>query len=279
MSFVLEPIVPAPELAPVRHFDGESVEARPTSRVNLRAKRPPLVDARTVLASATLDEIPSDARASLRDVAHWMENFLNRPHPMLGRSGEVCPWTKRTLDLGKLLLAPIASDEPVEVDEVMDWLRGEFLRTQPTKGPDAAFRSIVAVFHRLDPAEAAAFMVATHQRLKPAFLDGGLMLGEFYPTCDKPGLRNQSFRPLRAPVPLLVIRQMVEPDVEFLLERDEFVEAYLRSLRGRGRERLLRVLEQRPASVEAKRIPGLQALAEEYRDSVPPSRRSFPPTR
>jgi hypothetical protein len=259
------------------HGTSGAVEPRPVSRVNPRSSAAPLIDARAVLEGMGLDALPSDAWKPLRDVAQWMDDFLNHPHPMLGRSGEVCPWTKRTLDLGKLMLAAIATDDPVEVDSVMHSLREEFLSTEPTKGADAAFRSIVAVFYRLDAEREAAFIIATHQRLKPAFLDCGLMLGEFYPACQKAGLRNPNFRPLRAPVPLLVIRQMVEPDVEFLLDRDEFVAAYLRSLRGRGRDRLLRVLEQRPASVAPERIPILVGLAEEYRDSSPPSRRSQAP--
>jgi len=235
-----------------------------------------LIDARDVLAGTRLDGLPVDAHRPLLDVACWLEDFLNRPHPLLGRSGEVCPWTRRTLDLGKLLLAPIATDEPAEVDRILYALLDEFSSTEPTNGADAAFRSIVSIFHRIAPRHAAEFIVATHARLKPAFLDRGLMLGEFYPTCRKPGLRNPEFRPLRAPVPLLVIRQMVEPDVEFLLDRDEFVEAYLRTHRGRGRERLVRVLEQQPGTVAPERLPALFELADRFRDSVPPSRRSAP---
>jgi hypothetical protein len=254
-----------------------STETHPASGVSLRLPtNVPLIDARSVLTKRSVDEFPDEAWKQLRNVAQWFEDFLNRAHPLLGRSGEVCPWTKRTLDLGKLLLAPIASDSPAEVDDILRSLRKEFLSTEPTKGPDAGFRSIVAVFHRLERASESAFIVATHERLKPEFLDCGLMLGEFYPTCPKPGLRSSEFRPLRSPVPLLVIRQMVEPDIEFLLDRDEFVGAYLRTHRGRGRERLLRVLEQRPASVAPERIPNLLTLADEYRDSIPPSRRSSP---
>lgn len=236
-----------------------------------------LYDARTVLSKQPLAETSSDAAAALRQVAGWMEEFLNRPHPMLGRSGEVCPWTRRALDIGKLLLAPIASDDPAEVDAIMLTLLERFVSTEPTRGADAAFRSIVCVFHRLDAENEASFTVAAHTRLKPSFLDRGLMLGEFYAACQKPGLRNPAFRPLRSPVPLLVIRQMVEPDVEFLLDRDEFLRAYLRAHGGRGSERLLRVLDQSPSAVASERLPGLIRMAEEYRDSMPPSRRSVLP--
>lgn len=90
------------------------------------------------------------------------------------------------------------------------------------------------------------------------------MLGEFYPTCDKPGLRSKSYRPLRSPVPLLVVRQMIEPDIEFLLDKDEFAEAYLRVHRRRGLERLTRILEQRPAVLPPARVEELARVASRY---------------
>jgi len=219
-------------------------------------------DAQEVLAEPEHRTV--DGWGAMREVAAWLDHYVSKPHVALGRSGEICPWTRRTIDLGKLELVAIASTDVAEVQEILRSLLGRFVSTEPKEGSDAAFRSLVAVFHRLDPESAAEFMVTVHARSKPAFLDRGLMLGEFYPTCDKPGLRNPSFRPLRSPIPLLVIRQMVEPDIEFLLDKDEFVEAYLRACRRRGLERLLRLLEQRPPSV-AGRVDALARIAHAHR--------------
>lgn len=229
-------------------------------------------DARDVLAEPA--QRPLDGWGAMREVASWLDRYVSKPHAALGRSGEICPWTRRTIDLGKLELVPIASTDSAEVEEILRVLLARFVSTEPTEGSDAAFRSLVAVFHRVDPASAAEFMITVHARSKPAFLDRGLMLGEFYPTCEKPGLRNPDFRPLRSPIPLLVIRQMVEPDIEFLLDKDEFVEAYLRACRRRGLERLLRLLEQRPASL-AGRADALVRIANAHRHlstRPPPSR-------
>lgn len=224
-----------------------------------------------------MEELANDAQTALREVASWLENHVSRPHPALGRSGEVCPWTRRTIDLGKLLLTPVPSDDAAVVDAIVLTLLRRFLKLEPTKGVDASFRSMIGVFHRLDPEKAASFLVATHTRLKPAFLERGLMLGEFFPTNDKPGLRNPSFKALRSPIPLLVVRMMVEADVEFLLDRDEFVEAYLRTHRSRGLERLMRVLAVGPQSLTPERIAHLSSRVEQYRayltatGSIPPT--------
>ena len=239
-------------------------EVRPVSRVEYSRQVLAFYDVRAILSGKAV-AMSSDAAVALRSVAEWLDGYISRPHHGLGRSGEVCPWTRRTIDLGRLELVPISSTDGAEVDAILETLKDRFVSAESPKTTDVGFRSIVAVFHRLDPAAAAEFIVAAHARSKPAFLDRGLMLGEFYPTCDKPGLRNPTFRPLRSPVPLLVVRQMVEPDIEFLLDKDEFVESYLRIHRGRGLERLLRITEQRPSSLSNERIAELERLAKNHR--------------
>ena len=176
-------------------------------------------------------------------------------------------------DLGTLLLAPIASDDAAEVDGIVLGLLEKFSSTEPTRGADAAFRSIVAVFHRLNPETDAAFIVATHTRLKPAFLDRGLMLGEFYPTCPKPGLRNPDFRPLRSPVPLLVIRQMA-PDVE--LSSIE-TNSWRRTASSRGQAGTSRASRPETCSGLA-RTHSRPCRPRGGTDSIPPSRRPEPAT-
>jgi hypothetical protein len=48
-----------------------------------------------------------------------------------------------------------------------------------------------------------------------------------YPRCEQSGLWNEEFRPLRAPVPLLAIRQMVSSDLPFLFDTASHLAAYL----------------------------------------------------
>jgi hypothetical protein len=125
---------------------------------------------------------------------------------------------------------------------------------QSLKSPDAldTFRAIVVVFPALLPAAGAQFVVETHRRLKPMFLQHRMMLGEFYPGCPKPGLHNPDFRPLQAPHPLLVIRAMVEADLWFLTDKDEFVEAYLDAFGERGRNNLRQLLREPGQALDAE---------------------------
>jgi hypothetical protein len=62
--------------------------------------------------------------------------------------------------------------------------------------------------------------------LKDSFVEQGLMIGQFHPKCDQPGLWNDDFRPLRSPIPLLAIRIMVPGDLPFLTGSDVHLAAY-----------------------------------------------------
>ena len=53
------------------------------------------------------------------------------------------------------------------------------------------------------------------------------MIGLFEPHSNDKGLINPDFRPLRAPVPLLAIRSLVENDAPFVLRNPRLAPIYL----------------------------------------------------
>jgi hypothetical protein len=116
----------------------------------------------------------------------------------------------------------------------------------------------VIVFAGLDPAEAPDYINGLHHRLKPSFVASGMMLGEFFHSCEKPGLRNPEFRPLRSPLPLLVIRPMVRQDIVFLSDRMEFIRAYLGVHQQAGCQEILSSLAKNEARID--RDTGLRLL-------------------
>jgi hypothetical protein len=117
---------------------------------------------------------------------------------------------------------------------------------QPTSGREAMLKTIVVLFTGLPPDEVPAIINGLHARLKPHFVREGLMLGEFFSKCEKEGLRNPSFRPLRSETPLIVIRSMVQTDIAFLANDAAFVSAYLRKFQASGVDEVFSLLEQRP---------------------------------
>jgi hypothetical protein len=190
--------------------------------------------------------------------ARWLDQYISRPDPAVGRSGDVCPWTRRTLQLGNLFLASVTETEPEAMNAHVLRLLAAFDSLAPQAGPLATFRAIVAVFPELSSQSAEQVIVASHSQLKPTFLRHQMMLGEFYPTCEKPGLHNPDFRPLRSDYPLLVIRAMVDADIAFLTDRDEFAEAYLDTFGARGAERILQLLEDSEGQLPPERAHALR---------------------
>jgi hypothetical protein len=86
------------------------------------------------------------------------------------------------------------------------------------------FRTIIVGFPNADDSAGHAALKRLQAQLKLYSFLRGLMIGRFHPQSEDPGLWNPHFRPLRAPLPMLAIRHMVENDAPFALRhqvRDE----------------------------------------------------------
>ena len=180
----------------------------------------------------------------LQQIARWSSDYLCKPSPEIGRPGVVCPWTPSAIKRETFWLTEMTTRDrsDQEVCEDMLSLIDSFNRATPTEGDKTQFKTIVAVFPDIHPENKVDEF---HALLKPAFLDAGLMLGEFYSHCQKPGLRNTRFRPLTSPLPLLVVREMVDFDIVFLADSQAYVNAYLKRHGAAGLETLERTLKNR----------------------------------
>jgi hypothetical protein len=168
--------------------------------------------------------------AALSQITAWAETFLCRPHARLGRAGDVCPYTKAALrhNLFWLTICRGAQLAPEDVYTQAMTYRDWFLELEPRHGKEAQFKTILMLFPDV-PVEDAPKIIDTVQRaLKPELVDKGLMVGQFHPQCPEPGLWNQDFRPLQAPVPLLAMRHMVLTDFPFLRKDERFISSYIR---------------------------------------------------
>lgn len=175
----------------------------------------------------------------LRNITGWLINFLAKPHPDLGRSGPVCPFLPRALQLQTIEMAVIRTQnlsDLNQIEEIVKHHRDVFLELEPCTGELALYKSILLLFPDLSKADFPV-IDQIQQRLKPFFVKEGLMIGEFHQQNESGGLHNPDFRPLQSPVPMLAIRFMVESDLPFLDRatdqsdlRIQYLEAYLRRL-------------------------------------------------
>ena len=174
-----------------------------------------------------------------------------------------------------LTLTRRAHENLSEAEQTFFRLKRYFLdEMPPTSGNGAQFKTIVVVFTGLPPDEVPSIINGLHVRLKPRFVDDGLMLGEFFSNCEKEGLRNPKFRPLRSETPLMVIRSMVQTDIAFLTDDAAFVRAYLSKFQANGVDEVLSLLEQRPHTPR-DRVAMLLSTVAEF--GGPPVEKDGPP--
>ena len=173
-------------------------------------------------------------------VLWWAENFLTNPHKDLGRAGPVCPFAGPSLERRLFWMTAIAGDQSdlraleQTVLGYRDWF--EELTVEPAD--DALYKTILILLPDVPNESCRAIIDATQKKLKPDFLKDHLMIGQFHPLCEEPGVQNPAFRPLKSPVPMLVIRSMTSGDIVFMKDDDgeynpNFLNTYLSTF-GRG---------------------------------------------
>jgi hypothetical protein len=190
-------------------------------------------------------ESSSPELSDLRQIAAWAVDFLNAPHPQLGRRGPVCPYTRPAMDNNSFLLAWAGGerDQPT-IESTVDRYRRWFLELQEQLDGtrERHLLTILVALPGIDRTDSGP-LDALQARLKDAFVRAGLMVGQFHPHCEQGGLWNEDFRPLQAPIPLLAIRQMVSSDLPFLLDSAGHLSAYLNrfapAIPGHGRRLLV----------------------------------------
>lgn len=172
-------------------------------------------------------------RDDIHTLVNWVDEYLCKPHPALGRSGPVCPFVPTALELGLLYVFIYPHvDLDTDIEEFRQIIlkdRDLFLETEPRTGNTAQFKSFLMLFPNLPSPKAHKKIDTVQASLQEAFCEKGLMVGEFHPgPPDKRGLWNERFRPLECPIPLIAIRHMVPTDILFLKDQSSLVAEYLR---------------------------------------------------
>lgn len=172
----------------------------------------------------------------LIEIMEWVKSFLGRPHPNLGRPGVVCPFVPHALKSNSIRLAVIRTKDlyPEQIEEIVSCYRDIFIDMEVKEQELAINKAFLLIFPDIHIEDASKLIDSVQQKLKPLFVESGLMIGEFHKRNESPGLHNPNFRPLRSPIPLLAIRFMVEADLPFLQNpadprlRIRYLEAYLK---------------------------------------------------
>lgn len=179
------------------------------------------------------DAVRTAESDALEATLHYLKGFISSPHPYLGREGDVCPFTKKSLELDAMRFAVFRGDHTMEeIVDAMQALLPEFHRMHPTDGTVKNYRALLLVFPHMTEAD-YALIDCSQKMLKGEFTQEGLMVGEFHSRSQAEGVRNPQFRPLRSPYPMLAIRHMTASDLIFLDGSPVHFGGYVSTLSGK----------------------------------------------
>ena len=204
--------------------------------------------------TASLDRLActDDDLQAVLTALEWARAFLASPHPDLGRKGPVCPYIRHSFD-ERLLHVTCRPDESCQSSDLVAAVRtthrwfAEIQRRTPEEIRHLV--TVLVVLPRIDRSSAEP-LNELHRVMKDEFVGQGLMIGQFHPACEAPGLWNPDFRPLRSPIPLLAIREMVSSDLPFLIgspmHANVYLERFARSIPAHTRRFLVEQLMEGP---------------------------------
>jgi hypothetical protein len=180
------------------------------------------------------------AQAALSELVAWLETYLMQGHPELGRTGAVCPFTRQAARLDTVRLA-ICTAGFREKDRVFALTRAGFaaLDDIPALPGMAHFRTVIIGFPNCADPAGIAMLQRVQKGHRFHSLARGRMIGLMHAESAAAGLWNADFRPLRAPLPILAIRHMVEHDAPFAARHPLLLLPYLAHFRLAGARRLI----------------------------------------
>jgi hypothetical protein len=177
-----------------------------------------------VLVWSAAEVSAGNVAPELTEILAWARSYLVSANPDLGRKGPVCPYTQPALQRDLFHLALAAGSD---LHEAVNGLRSWYETTGSAMPPaDRDLLTVLLVLPDLDRVDPTP-LDDLQRRAKDDFVADGLMIGQFHPACEAPGLWNPHFRPLRAPIPLLAIRKQVVFDLPFLMDEQNHLESYL----------------------------------------------------
>lgn len=176
----------------------------------------PAVLSRSDIENLAMRGVPQTAETTALELTmNFLRGFVGRGHPHLGRSGSVCPFAEAALT--KDLIRFQTYSGPMDKESIKAatlQLCDYFLKLSPTSGPDKISKVAILIFPTMERAD-YRLIDEMFVDLISGFHSQGLIVGQLHPGSEGPGIRNPEFRPLRSPVPMVVIRHLSPYDLIF----------------------------------------------------------------
>jgi hypothetical protein len=165
----------------------------------------------------------------------WLNDYIGKPHPELGRNGDICPFVRTALR--KQRMSFVVADHITQADraEIRSLLMFEAWRLLQHLDENDRFSELVTtniLFPELK-GEAESILHDVHSGTKSSLMRRGVMIAAFFPSYDKPAIYNDNFKLYKSPFPVLVVRPMALHDIMFLTGNSEAFGEYHRRFAAR----------------------------------------------
>ncbi len=148
----------------------------------------------------------------------WLNEYLSRGQENLGRTGNVCPFMRPSLNAGALIMETAIYDEKTDgVAELCHLMQQQIDRfsAMPCPKGKESIAALVTVMVGL-PEHQLVLLDEAQRRTRTYAVKQGYMLGQFHSRCAEPGVLNPAFPVSRSPEPLFAVRRMIVQDIMFL---------------------------------------------------------------
>jgi len=148
----------------------------------------------------------------------WLSEYIGKPHPELGRKGDVCPFVNASMRKQRIRLVVHDRMSRRCTRTIENGILSEAWRLSRTIQPTdrlAELTASVLLFPNLADRDAQV-LHTIHTEYKHSLMRRGLMLAVFFPGYEKPAIYNSDFPLYTSPLPVVVIRPMALHDIVFL---------------------------------------------------------------
>lgn len=176
--------------------------------------------------------ISPEDRACMQSTRLWMENFLMSAHVKKGKPRAICPFIQPAMENGLLYFSVLRLPMPNSLQGLytaMVPFRDLLLQLPPQEGPLADLKSFIVLVPEASPTVMEGLMaIDSPHPLKTDWLEAGVMVGQFYPTCPFRAAWNWKVLLHQSPVPFFVVRPLIAQDWQFLHRQPLWQEIYFK---------------------------------------------------
>ncbi|QBR04156.1 DUF6875 domain-containing protein [Paraburkholderia pallida] len=154
------------------------------------------------------------------------------PHAELGRRGAVCPFARAVHNDDSLIFC-VWNANNLRFNDflcVLKKIPESYFRLLARMHGNSKLFSMCIFVRGLEEEQYGRYIDGAHSLIKPAFMEAGLMLGEFHPLSKTKGVHSETFLPMRSSQPAFVVRAMSPHDALFIDRADSPAEVRLHEL-------------------------------------------------